>query len=925
LCSFYLYLLSNTSLPLFKSLLVSSIQNLDQETVVKAQQIVRAFLKRKKFSVVGTYLALPSPSPCNPSICAFLHHVASDIDRFCASLSVASQFLSSPLARELGKRNEIWREILLTEKVYFQSLVMLYETFYKPLKMKSAGSTSSQDHKILTDKQIFKIFQNIEDVKNCAKNMWKKLEETCKNWPETAPKIGLVGVSMVQEIRAVYVPYIRGLQKSMTNLAKMRKTSTQFAEFLDRTGLEHFSGSSETSLPLHGLLMLPLHRMTQYEQYFKELLVLTPPEHVDYPDLVRASREVSSLNFELAPAKTEAFKAQKLTHVNTVLKGPSVPNLLSGKVEGTRIFIREGPVLSVGDRRNKRSYLFLFTDSMVMADINEATEEKNFDFLLPLGGAEIREVHDSQGSLLYSASAGASGGFAQHLFAIIKENKKVVIGCNTLSERASWMNDISTVINELSSGSKRSGSRTLASRPPTSRTISSSSMFAPRSDSMDGASASTATASASSSSSSSSAAAASAAGSAGSIVPQSPRRFLGGAAHALVGSESFMRSFMRQHSTKQLDQFIEVLPSRVKLAKVQPRDYLAKFRGPTDDETEMDKYTSFAGGKVTSTYPIDKERNMRINDPIADHCGLAAWGNRMLGVVADGCGRGFRAQQAASRAVDTFISDFVDPKSVPQDVRELGYDMLRSLGHVHDNIVAGTQVVWDAGTTTLLAAMLVEVEPSSITTNHKWCLVCVNVGDGKAFVWNKTSKTVREVTNRCAPNDLRDPGGRLGPYIYQGAPDLRDLTFSYAFCSEDDFVVLCTDGVYDNFDPELSGMSPKDVSGFVGNSASGSAIAEIRPDQIKSRWDQLDTNTSAELRAACRIRTLEQIIDTGDSTPNARSLMRNIINFCIRQTRSVREFVEQNSTQRVPTDYQHFPGSMDHLTCVAFQVGHVQL
>ena len=780
--------------------------------------------------------------------------------------------------------------------------------------MKSTGTTSSsQDHKILTDKQIFKIFQNIEDVKNSAKNMWKKLEETCKNWPESAPKIGAVGVSVMQEIRSVYSPYIRGLAKAMTNLAKTRKASQQFADYLERTGIE-FAGAtaagSEPALPLHSLLMLPLHRMTQYETYFRELLILTPPEHVDYVDLTRASREIAALNYELSPAKAEAFKAQKLTHINTSLKGANVPNILAGKIEGTRIYIREGPLLSIGDRRNKRSYLFLFTDSLVLADINEATEEKQFDFMLPLGGAEIREVHDSQGGAIFNNASTSGGGIAQHLFAIIKENKKVVLGCNTLSERASWMNDISTVINELANASKRGGGKSIASPKLTGITGRSSAgpLLSPRSAAIDAALDPN-----------------------GSLVLSSPRTrgTIGGPLADVISvpSEAFLRAMARQHATKSLEQFVDVVPSRVRLARLSPRDCLAKFRGPTDEETEMDKYTTFASGKVTSTYPTDKERNARLNDPIADHCGLAAWGNRMLGVIADGCGRGFRAQQAAARAVDTFISDFVDmgSKPLPQNLRELAIYMIHSLGHVHENIIAGTQVVWDAGTTTLLAAFLVEVEPSALTNHCKWCLVCVNVGDGKAFIWNRTNKSAREVTNKLSPFDLRDPGGRLGPYIYQGAPDLRDLSFSHAFCSEEEFVILCTDGVYDNFDPELSGLSPKDVPTFLGNSTASNAIADIRPEQFKAKWEQLDANTSAELRAACRVRTLEQIIDGGDPALSARSIMRSIVNHSIRQTRSAREYLEQNTTQRLPTDYTQYPGALDHLTCLAFQIGPVQL
>lgn len=177
---------------------------------------------------------------------------------------------------------------------------------------------------------------------------------------------------------------------------------------------------------------------------------------------------------------------------------------------------------------------------------------------------------------------------------------------------------------------------------------------------------------------------------------------------------------------------------------------------------------------------------------------------------------------------------------------------------------------------------------------------------------------------------MRDPGGRLGPYIYEGGPDLRDMSFSASFCSEDDFVILCSDGVYDNFDPELSGLTPKDFAHMVGSNANSDGpasplLSDIRPEQLKNRWDQLDALTSSELRAVHRAHTLETIIEGGDSSPNARSIMRSIVNYCIRQTRSAREFLEQNPAQRLPVDYQQFPGSLDHLACLAFQVGSVQV
>jgi hypothetical protein len=76
--------------------------------------------------------------------------------------------------------------------------------------------------------------------------------------------------------------------------------------------------------------MLPLIRLSQYEGYLKELLILTPPEHADYNDLTRALREVVQLNQEMNSQKVEAQKFQKVFNVNSALKGNvpvRIPNI----------------------------------------------------------------------------------------------------------------------------------------------------------------------------------------------------------------------------------------------------------------------------------------------------------------------------------------------------------------------------------------------------------------------------------------------------------------------------------------------------------------------------------------------------------------------------------------------------------------------
>jgi len=89
----------------------------------------------------------------------------------------------------------------------------------------------------------------------------------------------------------------------------------------------------------------------------------------------------------------------------------------------------------------------------------------------------------------------------------------------------------------------------------------------------------------------------------------------------------------------------------------------------------------------------------------------------------------------------------------------------------HEAIIAGKEDIWTAGTTTLMAGMVVEIDADA----DEWGLIVVSVGDCKCFVWHRDTGLCVDVTegNRRNLRDARDCGGRLGPYDNHGQPDLR--------------------------------------------------------------------------------------------------------------------------------------------------------
>lgn len=99
----------------------------------------------------------------------------------------------------------------------------------------------------------------------------------------------------------------------------------------------------------------------------------------------------------------------------------------------------------------------------------------------------------------------------------------------------------------------------------------------------------------------------------------------------------------------------------------------------------------------------------------------------------------------------------------------------------------------------------------------EWVYVCVNIGDCKAFVYHLPGGRLRDVTagNRAGSNSPVDPGGSLS----SDSHDLRNLGAYFATCSKDDVLVLMSDGVHDNFDPQQLGFTPQELQLDVRDSA----------------------------------------------------------------------------------------------------------
>lgn len=151
---------------------------------------------------------------------------------------------------------------------------------------------------------------------------------------------------------------------------------------------------------------------------------------------------------------------------------------------------------------------------------------------------------------------------------------------------------------------------------------------------------------------------------------------------------------------------------------------------------------------------------------------------------------------------------------------------------------------WEVGTTALLGGVLITHEKNSQG------FLCVSVGNCKAFLLHhgKTLK-VSDITegSRDYLLDPDDPGGCIGPHQEAGAPDLRNLQVFYTSVDPGDVIVLMTDGVYDNFDPEFIGLGPKDLG------------------SKKESWEKVKASKKLKLKTKYMETTLEKTLEKAKS------------------------------------------------------------
>eukprot|EP01125_Pyxidicula_operculata_P007234 TRINITY_DN2460_c0_g1_i5.p1 TRINITY_DN2460_c0_g1~~TRINITY_DN2460_c0_g1_i5.p1 ORF type:complete len:869 (+),score=143.10 TRINITY_DN2460_c0_g1_i5:212-2608(+) len=726
---------------------------------------------------------------------------------------LAERFRHSQLARDLARRDDLWRLITFSEDIYLQNLRTISEVSQKTISKIIHKSNRVPN----SDKCTLKQFQIFEDIKEVTRKLHKGLTEIDETKKEPFLVLGKVFNDAIQDIVNHYSNYLQCFSETLLELIKLRRTNHDICNITTRVKIfsQHNLGIREVTLPVHGLLELPLNRLMDYVNYLREIHSLTPPDNRDLRSLENAKDEIVKLNLVLEQTRSNFTKLIKMITIVNTLKFDSNSNdhrnfwslILSKELPP---FICDRPALVFTEKKTKEGYIYIYQSFLIFIEF-VSPQEKQFDGFYLLPGAQVTGLRPIMTE--YSFNLCCSNG------------KTLCIGGKTEAEAAALIKDLqqlTEVVNPLSI-EKFSGSKSdILFQEFMHHLNQASRQQYPAQDFMKN--------------------------------------------KRCVDSDRFVLSLQVQRRLKTGDELLDDIPMAV-VNRITKAGNPLLLKGPDEEDTKSvksipDRAAAQSVSTLPSLAPPNTSAKVPIPIPRSDRYRLASINNRTIVVVGD---QGSSGARAAEMAANTVFNKLLEFHPAITDLRDAGKLLLTAFGYAHEAIVNSSSPNADCGTTSLFAGFTLEVEYDKNLTrtlrerskksnrSYQRVFIALSVGNIKAYRWSRSSMKIEEIqpgfmddnnssstsvssssstkqrvrsksntiggsnngiteksssTVTTTITDDEDPGGRLGPYLFRDGPDLRNLNFFTCLCDANDLIFICTNGVYHNFDPEKLGLSP---------------------------------------------------------------------------------------------------------------------
>ncbi|XP_062924625.1 ras-specific guanine nucleotide-releasing factor 2-like isoform X2 [Mobula hypostoma] len=364
--------------------------------------------------------------------------------------TIVQDYICSPHAESMRKRNQIVFNMVEAEAEYVQQLYVLINCFLRPLRMAASSKKPPISHD-----DVSSIFLNSETIMFLHEIFYQGLKARIANWP-TLVLADLFDILL--PMLNIYQEFVRNHQYSLQVLANCKQNRD-----FDKLLKQYESNPACEGRMLETFLTYPMFQIPRYIITLHELLAHTPHEHVERKSLEFAKSKLENLSRVMHDEVSDTENIRKnLAIERTIVEGCDI------LLDTSQTFVRQGSLIqlpsvergklakvrlgSLSLKKEGERQCFLFTKHFLICTRSSGGKLH----LLKAGGVlslidcTLIEEPDSNEDDL----KGSSHVFGHLDFKIVVEPADtppftVVLLAPSRQEKAAWTSDVSQCIDNI--------------------------------------------------------------------------------------------------------------------------------------------------------------------------------------------------------------------------------------------------------------------------------------------------------------------------------------------------------------------------------------------------------------------------------------------------------------------------------------------
>ncbi|PNI32708.1 RASGRF1 isoform 2 [Pan troglodytes] len=363
--------------------------------------------------------------------------------------TIIQDYIRSPHADSMRKRNQVVFSMLEAEAEYVQQLHILVNNFLRPLRMAASSKKPP-----ITHDDVSSIFLNSETIMFLHQIFYQGLKARISSWP-TLVLADLFDILL--PMLNIYQEFVRNHQYSLQILAHC-KQNRDFDKLL-----KHYEAKPDCEeRTLETFLTYPMFQIPRYILTLHELLAHTPHEHVERNSLDYAKSKLEELSRIMHDEVSETENIRKnLAIERMIIEGCEI------LLDTSQTFVRQGSLIqvpmsekgkitrgrlgSLSLKKEGERQCFLFSKHLIICTRGSGGKlHLTKNGVISLIDCTLLEEPEST-----EEEAKGSGQDTDHLdFKIGVEPKDsppftVILVASSRQEKAAWTSDISQCVDNI--------------------------------------------------------------------------------------------------------------------------------------------------------------------------------------------------------------------------------------------------------------------------------------------------------------------------------------------------------------------------------------------------------------------------------------------------------------------------------------------